>query len=360
MLRLLAFLVLLMPFTASSQIVNPAIAPGGIILSGLVPPNVGGCWNSPTTTLTIPAGQTFAMYATSRDPIGPGSTMAGLTVRYAASTHTYSAGGSTFVWLGLDGSIAYTATNAAPNQYFNLLYVAGTMSCPPDGHQAMAYLCGYIELDGGGFPNWEGAENQACTGHGPALLSQSAQFQGNGLGVISNDPTTFGAEGIGGSALEVNPQIYTGRVVPGRAPQANDYVSQYGMYGQCAESYQQGLGCQYGSLITRIRNPNAATRDAELDLATIDPANNGGTGTLPRVSITAQGIACADARGNSPGGFTGSRTINCDDFDIGGVSLKGLLVRSGLLTQADLRNMAARQAAMPPADIIKPQIPVTP
>ncbi len=108
------------------------------------------------------------------------------------------------------------------------------------------------------------------------LASGAAQFQGAGLGIVSTDPTTLSAEGIGGTSLEENPQIYTGRVVQ-RPPQSNDDIGLFGMFGQCAESWQQGLGCQYGVILTRIVDPTAATREAELDLATADPANSGGT-----------------------------------------------------------------------------------
>lgn len=360
MLRIIAIATLLLAPVASRAGVDPrAVAPGGVIIEGLVPANTGGCWNGPTTTIIIPAGRTFVLYASGVNTQDQ-SSMAGLSISYPASSHTYAPNGVTYVWAGLGGDIAYTMSAMPPDQYHNLLYFVGTQACPPDGHQAIAFMCGQIPLDGGGYPFWEGAENQLCTGRGPALQSQSAQFQGNGLGIVSSDPTNFKAEGIGGTALEVNPQIYTGRVVLSRPPQPNDYISQYGMYGQCAETYQQGLGCQYGSIITRIRNPNATGRDAEVDIATIDPANSGGTGTLPRLSLTAQGIACADVRGNTPGAFMGSRTVNCDDYYIGGISLKELLIRAGILTQADLRGIATRQSIMPAPETIKAHIPPTP
>jgi hypothetical protein len=316
--------------TAYAQIDGVTSTPGSVIEYGLVPPSVGGCWNSPSLTVTIPTGKLFGSAPTEFN-YNPGQILTSFSISVPASTYTYLPVSNTYVWVGLNGAIAYTNNNIPPNGFYTLLYLVGTEKCLPDNHDAIAYMCGYIAQEGGGYANWEGAENQRCYNIGPPISTGAAQFRGNGLGIVSEDPTTFLAEGIGNGALEVNPQLYTIRQVLNRPPMVNDYISQFGMYGQCAENYAQGVGCQYGSIITRIRDPNAATRDAEMDLATADPGNTNGTGTFPRLSLTGHGIACADVRGPSAGAFTASRTIACDDFLIEGQSLKAMLIAAGIM-----------------------------
>jgi hypothetical protein len=144
--------------------------------------------------------------------------------------------------------------------------------------------------------------------------------------VTSADPTDFASEGLGTStALDVNPLVGCARLVPGRMPQVNDYICELIAAGAGAEN-PNSLGVQYTGIISRIWSQDEATRAGRLDLATVDPANNGGSGTFACASII-KGLFLAGAQGDVPGGDCGAYCINTSHIAINGVDVTSALVR---------------------------------
>jgi hypothetical protein len=284
----------------------------------------------------------------------PGSTYQSLAV--AETSLTLPANANTLVCVNLIYGVLTQTTSSCP-AWSVQLYQIGT------GASWISYIQGRMHVLAEPYPMPEVAENPiACNSLGGVpLLDQSLCTNGNWLVTTSADPTTFVAEGLGTSmALDVNPQVGGVRLVPGRVPEANDYIYQ-GCFGDGAGTENlYAVTVQYTSCISRIVDPRPATRAGRLDLSTVDPANNGGTGTFARVSI-GKGVWLAGAAGDVPGGDPGAYAINVSHIELNGVDVTSALVKLigsvDPATAAQIRAAGDELAARPVMDAIPPRFP---
>jgi hypothetical protein len=157
-----ALVAALAPIAAHAQLQSTVTYPPPTILSGLVPAPIGGEFNSPSLTITIPAGVIFM----------PGNPNQSLAV--AQDTYTYSANAVTNVCVNVIYGVI-THQSAACSGWNIPLYTVAT------GTGWLDYVQGQMPAWPSAFPMPEVAENPvACSSKGGvAMVDQSLCINGN-------------------------------------------------------------------------------------------------------------------------------------------------------------------------------------